>query len=109
VGGARHHHAVFGFHDFTIDPRSGRPQPHVSWLGERLITWTAWASAVISLAGAVGYYLKWHEIDGPAQMTLAAVLFALIALWRQNMLARRQTVYREAVAAYEAMLTKSSS
>jgi hypothetical protein len=98
---------VFGFHNFKTDPRSGRPQPHFSWLGERLVTWTAWALAVISLVGAVAYYLKWQEVDGPAQMTLAAVLFALIALWRQNMLARKRANYQDAVSAYEAMLAKA--
>ncbi len=104
-----HHHQMSGFHDFTTDPRSGRPQPHTSWLGERLITWTAWASAVISVGGAIAYYLKWPEMDGAAQMTFAAVLFALIAFWRQSMLARKRATYHDAVAAYEAMLSQSGA
>jgi len=97
---------MFGFHDFTTDPRSGRAQPYISWLGERLITWTVWASAAISLIGAVAYYLKWHGIDGPAQLVLAAVLFALIAFWRQSMLAQKRAPYKDAVAAYKAMLVQ---
>jgi hypothetical protein len=108
MGDVLHRKRVFGFQDFTTDPRSGRPQPHVSWLGERLVTWTAWASAVIFLAGAAAYYLKWHETDGPAQMTLAAVLFSAMAIWRQNLLARRRAAYLDAVAAYEAMLKNSA-
>ncbi|WP_226017516.1 hypothetical protein [Novosphingobium sp. FKTRR1] len=102
-----HYHQMFGFRDFTTDPRSGRPQPHTSWLGERLITCTAWASAAFSLVGAIAYYQKWHEMDGAAEMTLAAVLFALIASWRQSMLARKRANYHDAVAAYEAMLSQS--
>lgn len=102
-----HHRCVLGFHDYTTDARSGRPQPHASWLGERLITWTAWVSAAISVIGAVAYYVKWHEMNGPAQMTVAAVLFALIAFWRNRILSRKRATYRNAVAAYEAMLIKS--
>lgn len=102
-----HRDRVFGFHDFTTDPRSGRPQPHFSWLGERLTTWTAWVSAAVSIVGAVAFYLKWHEMNGPAQMTLAAGLFAGIAFWRQSMLARKRAAYHDAVAAYEAMLAQS--
>lgn len=101
-----HDPRVFGFHDYTTDRRSGRPQPHVSWLGERLITWTAWVSAAASLVGAVSFFVKWHEAEGPAYMTLAAALFAGVALWRQKMLARKRASYRDATAAYDAMLTK---
>jgi hypothetical protein len=97
---------MFGFHDYTTDPRSGRPQPHISWLGERFTTWTAWALVAISLWGAVSFYLKWEEIGGAAQLTLAAGLFAAIAHWRQRMLAKKKAAYRNAVAAYEAMLEK---
>lgn len=106
VGDVMHIHQVFGFHDFTTDLRSGRPRPHISWLGERLITWNAWASAAISLVGGVAYWLKWHEMDVPVQMTLVAMLFVLIAFWRQDMLARKRAIYRDAVATYEAMLAK---
>ena len=100
---------MFGFHDHTTDPRSGRPQPHMSWLAERLITWTAWGSAAVSLVGAVAYYLNWNELDGTAQMALGAVLFTVIALWRQNALAQKHAAYRDAVSAYEALLARLAS
>ena len=50
--------------------------------------------------------MKWHEANGPAQMTLVAALFALVAFWRNRMLARKRASYRKAVATYEAMLAK---
>jgi hypothetical protein len=86
----------------------------MSWLAERLITWTAWGSAAISLVGAVAYYLNWNELDGTAQMALGAVLFTVIAFWRQNALAQkhaayRDAAYRDAVSAYEAMLAQLAS
>lgn len=104
-----HCRQVFGFHDYTTDPRSGCPQPHYSWLGERLITWTAWMSAAILLIGGFANYVKWHDTDGFAQMMSAGTLFTAVALWRQKMLARKRSDYRAAVANYQAMLTKSVS
>ncbi len=97
---------MFGFHDHTVNPRSGRPQPHISWVVERFITWLAWVSVAISVWGAVAFYLKWAELGGPALMMLIAVLGASIARWRQRMLAKKQAAYRDAVRAYEAMLSK---
>lgn len=108
VGGVVYRYRMFGFHDFTTDPRSGRPQPHISWLAERLITWTTWANSAICMVGAVAYFLKWREMDLPTEMALASGLFASIAVWRQNMFAHKLAVYRDAVAGYEAMFAKSA-
>lgn len=88
VGGVVYRYRMFGFHDFTTDPRSGRPQPHISWLAERLITWTTWANSAICMVGAVAYYLKWREMDLPTEMALASGLFASIAVWRQKRCSR---------------------
>lgn len=107
VGRLTQREQMFGFHDFTTDPRTGRPQPHSSWLGESLITWSGWASAAISLVGGFMYFLKWHELDGLVKMVLATVLLALIAYWRQRMLARKRAAYEEAATAYEVKLSRS--
>jgi len=104
-----HFHQVFGFHDYVIDARSGRPQPHGSWLGERFITWTGWLTSAVFLIGAVASYLMRHEVKGPAQMIIGAVLGALIAFWRDKMLIRKRAAYQAAVTAYEDMLAKLAS
>lgn len=53
------------------------------------------------------YFLKWHELDGLVKMVLATVLLALIAYWRQRMLARKRAAYEEAATAYEVKLSRS--
>lgn len=101
-----HDRPMFGFHDFTTDPGSGRPQAHYSWASETVATWTAWALAAVSLVGALAFYLKWQNLAGSTQMALASMLFAGIAYWRHNMLARKRTAFRDAVKDYEAMIAK---
>jgi hypothetical protein len=98
--------AMFGFHDHIVDRRSGRPMPHYSWEGERVITWTAWASSAISLIGAAWYYEKWQAWEGPLQLTLASILLGGIAYWRHRILARKRAMMRQAVEAYDSMLAK---
>ncbi|WP_445191821.1 hypothetical protein ACT009_14780 [Sphingomonas sp. Tas61C01] len=97
---------MFGFHDYTTDSRSGRPQPHYSWTHETVATWTAWALAAVFLVGALALYLHWHTWEGPTQMALASLLLAGTAYWRHDMLARKLTAFRDAVEDYEAMLEK---
>jgi hypothetical protein len=101
-----HYRPMFGFHDFTSDPRSGRPQAHYSWASETVVTWTVWALAAVFLFGAVAFYLKWQNLNGPTQMALASVLSAGIAYWRHNMLARKRAAFRDAIEDYEAMIAK---
>jgi hypothetical protein len=95
------------FHDHVINRRSGRPEPHVSWLAERFVTWTGWAMAAISIAGAAFYYEQWGELDGAMSMLAGAVLFSLIAYARRKALERKALELSKAVAAYEALLANA--
>jgi hypothetical protein len=106
MGEPMHYRSMFGFHDHTSDPRNGRPLAHYSWAGETIVTWTTWVLAAVSLCGALAFYLKWQDLDGPMQMALASVLFAGMAYWRHNMLIRKRAALRDAVKDYEAMLIK---
>lgn len=106
IGEAMHYRSMFGFHDYTTDPRNGRPHAHYSWAGETIATWTTWALAAISLCGACVFYLKWQDFDGPVQMALASVVFTGLAYWRHTMLVRKRATLRNAIKDYEAMLTK---
>ena len=99
-----HYGPMFGFHDYTTDPRSGRPQPHYLWVVETVTTLTAWVLAASFLVGGLAFYVKSQELDGPMQMALGSILLAAIAYWRQTMLVRKRAALREAVKTYEAML-----
>jgi len=100
--------AMFGFRDYVINPRSGRPEPHVSWQAERVITWTGWVIAFAFTAGAAYNYKKWGDLEGAATMLGGAVLVSTISFARRSMLQRKQQQYREAVDAYEAALSKTA-
>ncbi|PZU10911.1 hypothetical protein [Sphingomonas sp.] len=97
---------MIGFHDYVVDRRSGRPEPHASWQGERLITWTGWATAIVSATGAACYYYKWREIDGAAAMLIGAGIFSLVAYARWHALRKKKAALLKAITAYRALLDK---
>ncbi len=101
-----HHRYMFALNNHVTDPRNGRPQAHYSWAGETIVTWTTCAFAAMSLFGTVAFYLKWQQLDGPAQMALASVLLAAMAYWRHTMLVRERAAFRNAVDDHEVMLKK---
>ena len=99
---------VFGLHDHSVDPRSGRPGPHESWVGEAVAIWNGWAMAVIMAAGALVSFLRWRDMAGALSFSSAAVLLALITLLRSRSLNRKREALRRARKAYEEMLGRAA-
>jgi hypothetical protein len=104
-----HYHRMFGFQDYVIDRRSGRPQPHYSWRAEGIITWIAWAIAAMFLIAAMSYCIERGEFVGALQMALGSILIGGVARWRQRLLACKRKELAKAIEAHEAMLDKAFS
>jgi hypothetical protein len=100
---------MFGFQDYVIDRRSGRPQPHYSWRGESFITMVAWAMAAMFLIGAIFFVIEWREFNGGPPMVLGSILLGAIAHWRQRLLARKRQKLKKTIEAHEAVLDKAFS
>ena len=99
---------MLGFRDHAIDQRTGRPQPHPSWLVERVTNWTAWIMALVFVAAAAGDYAKWGQPDTALKFLGGAVLIGLIAYVRHVMLTRKRQALHEAEAAYAAAITEAA-
>lgn len=99
---------MFGFNEHTTNPRTGRPEPHPSWLRERWENGLATGLAVAFAAFAAYDFWKWGVEGGAAQLAAGAVVIGLIAYARHVMLARKRRKYLKAVAAYEAAIAAAT-
>lgn len=97
---------MIGFHDYVINPRSGRPEPHQSWVLERFTTRVMWAFAITSCAGSAVYYLRWQEGSGALHLLLGGLLAGAVAYVRSMMLQGKEAALRQASERYESMFRK---
>ena len=97
---------MIGFHDHINDPRSGRPEPHYSWQGERLKTWLAWVTGGSLLLLSLYDYAKWRDVAGAAQILVVALIFAATGYLRGRALDRKKVALRIAVADHDDQLAK---
>jgi hypothetical protein len=102
---------MFGFPNYVINRRTGRPEEHYSWAYETLFTGVAWAFAAMFTALAV-FCIVWGNVEHGSNYAAvacagAAVLFSLIALWRRRSLTRRRQALRNAVRAYQEGLARA--
>ncbi|MEG3123821.1 hypothetical protein [Sphingomonas sp. GB1N7] len=91
---------LFGFADFTTNPKSGRPEAPISWVADRFAIWGGWLSTLVILAGAV-FALRNHDIKNGAYLAAAALLLVAINFWRHMSLRRKRAAFAEETAAYE--------
>lgn len=97
---------MIGFHDHVTDPRSGRPEPHVSWAVESFKTWATWLAVLMALVAGGFYYNNFHDGDGAARFIFFGVMLGGIAYYRRVALKRKKLALQRAIECYEKMLSK---
>lgn len=100
---------MIGFRDYVINPRSGRPEPHQSWVVERFTTRAIWAVAIMACAGSAVYYVRWQEASGALHLLLSALVAGAIAFIRSMMLGRKEVALRHASERYESVFRKPTT
>jgi hypothetical protein len=99
---------VFGFYDHRLNPDTGRPEPHDSWLREEILIWTGWAGVAVIVTLAAYRFLSDGGTDEPLRLLGGIALFAPLLALRHKELRAKKRAWSEALAAYEATQTAKS-
>lgn len=98
---------MFGFLGHTTNPRTGRPEPHTTWLMLRTAAWGGWGMAVVMIMFAALDYIRWGRLINLPDWLLAAAVFGAIGCAPYAVFKRKRRNYREAVVTYEAGLARA--
>lgn len=95
---------MFGYYDHVIDPLTGRPQPHDSWLRQSMLIWTAIAGTCVLIVCAAYDFARWGGQGRVLELLGVAAVFGLLTFARYAELSAKRRDYRAALADYEAAL-----
>lgn len=98
---------MFGFHDHVINPRSGRPESHPSWVGEVFHTWLTWTMAILFIVFSVFYYIEWNGFLFSFCIAAFGVFLIFFGFYRHFALNKKKADLCKAEVAYESSLARA--